>query len=96
VTAVRTAEVDGQTVPLADCVWVLWLPCGCPRGVTVARSAPTEDDAWKAFYDGRGRWQEIAHAIRRGERMELMTHARYSAEVYERMLARCPHQGSAA
>lgn len=95
-TAPRTAEINGRQVRLNECDWVLWSPCGCPRGVTMARYSPTEDQAWKAFFDD---WRGVAKAMQAtpGLRLELMTHARYSAEVYKGMLAGCPHQsGSAA
>ena len=82
------AFIDGEYVPLSKCDWVLWGACGCPFGVTVASYAPTEDDAWKAFCDYK---REIAKAQRRGDRLELMTHERYSREVYPRMTVRCPH-----
>jgi hypothetical protein len=82
------AQIDGVYVPLDKCDWVLWGPCGCPFGVTVASYAPAEDDAWNAFYDCK---REIAKAQRRGNRLELMTHERYSREVCPRMTVRCPH-----
>lgn len=82
-------ELDGVTVPLADCDYVLWKPCGCPRGVSVARlDVVTEDDAWKSFFPTK---RERERVQRQGHRMELMTHTRYLAEVYELMRAKCPH-----
>lgn len=87
-TTAPAAEINGHQVSLAVCDWVLWAPCGCPIGVTVARSARTEDAAWRAFYDYK---REIAVARQLGARMELMTHERWSAEVMARMKARCPH-----
>jgi hypothetical protein len=83
------AEIDGHAVPLSDCDWVKWAPCGCPVGVTVARLAVTEEEAWKAFYD---RKRDIDRAQRRGYRMELVTHARWGAEVKHLMASPCPHK----
>lgn len=87
------ALIGGEYVPLSKCDWVLWGPCGCPFGVTVASYAPTEDDAWKSLYDYK---REIAKAQRRGNRLELMTHERYSREVCPRMTVRCTHQKAGA
>jgi hypothetical protein len=82
------AEIDGKHVSLHDCDWVMWGPCGCPWGVTVARCSPTEEAAWKSFYDTR---REIARAQKRGARMELMTHKRWCDEVADRMRGACTH-----
>ena len=86
------ARIGGEHVPLSRCDWVLWGPCGCPFGVTVARYAVTEEAAWKSFYDTK---REIERARRQGRRLELMTHDRWSREVYDRMIARCTHGGEA-
>ncbi len=89
-----SVELGGRHVPLRDCDWVLWGPCGCPLGVTVGATndggimQASEDAAWKAFYD---RKRDIERAPRRGEHLELMTHECYCAEVSDRMLARCEH-----
>jgi hypothetical protein len=82
------AHFDGKPVPLDGCDWVLWFACGCPRGVTVAVDAPTEDAAWKVFYDLK---RDRDKARKSGLRMELMPHERYSREVFPRMLAGCTH-----
>jgi hypothetical protein len=83
------AEINGEHVPLGRADWVLWAPCGCPCGVCIAAYAPTEEDAWKEFYDHK---RDRVRAQRDGYRLVLMTHARYSAEVCPRMTARCPHE----
>jgi hypothetical protein len=82
------AEIDGVPVPLDKCDWVLWGPCGCPFGVTVARYAPTEEAAWKAMYDYK---REIDKAKQQGCRVELMTHERWGREVMPAMQAGCKH-----
>lgn len=88
------AEIGGQQVPLTDCDWVLWGPCGCPFGVTVGATKngsivhATEESAWRSFYDTL---RDIRKALRRGEHLELITHARWSAEVADRMKVRCTH-----
>lgn len=89
-----SAEIDGRNVPLHDCDWVLWGPCGCPFGVSVGRYSPTEEMAWKSFYE---RKRDREKAQRSGERLELMSHQRWCDEVAERMKGRCPHdKGGAA
>jgi hypothetical protein len=92
-----SVEIDGKPVPLDECNWVMWGPCGCPWGVTmcgVHRSyrVITEDDAWKQFYD-RKKERDIAR--RCGTRMELMTFERWKAEVCERMKTVCHHDDPA-
>lgn len=86
-------EIDGKTVPLDACDWVLWMPCGCPGGVTVARLSPTEGDAWKEFFD---RKRDRERKQRQGYRMELVTHDRWKLEISELMRAECPHEGVGA
>jgi hypothetical protein len=83
------AEIDGQYVPLAKCDWVKFAPCGCPTGVCIASYAPTEEQAWKEFYEYA---RDRAKARRDGYRLELMSHERYSREVYPRMKAGCSHR----
>ena len=91
-TAALFAEIDGRHVSLSDCDWMLWGPCGCPWGVSVARYSPTEEMAWRSFYD-TGR--EAERARKRGARIELVTHQRWCDEIAGRMKARCTH-GEAA
>jgi len=86
-------ELDGMSVPLADCDWVEWAPCGCPVGTSRAGSVTTEEDAWKNFYPREG---DRERAQAQGYRWELMTHTRWSAEVADWMKAGCPHPGPAA
>jgi hypothetical protein len=87
------AEIDGKQIPLISCDWVLWGSCGCPFGVSMAATAhgvraADEDAAWKSFY---GNKRAIAKAAGRGQRVELMSHDRYCAEVADRMKAGCTH-----
>jgi hypothetical protein len=78
-------------VPQSQCDWVLRKACGCPIGVATGAHHRTEDAAWKAFYET---WKAIARAAQRGERMELMPHSRYSADVMPFMTRECPHEVS--
>lgn len=81
-------EIDGETVPLYGCDYVVWAPCGCPQSVVSAGDdIVTEDDAWKLIYDTK-RERDRAKSLRR---MELMTHKRYCAEVSPLMYGKCPH-----
>lgn len=84
-------ELEGKTVPLTGCDWVLFKACGCPCGVSVASASEADEEAvWKDFYPLR---RDRDHARRRGLRFELMTHERYVAEVMPRMRLsyKCPH-----
>lgn len=91
-------QLEGRTVPLNGCQYVLWEACGCPRGVTVAsegRPEPivTEDDAWRMFFDYK---RDRERAQRNGLRIELMTKDRWSREVMPLMMqANCPHKTTA-
>ena len=81
--------------------WVFRLPCGCPvglvEGTRIVKQRPvtvatlTEDEAWDRFADTRAEERDLR---RRGVVAEHMSHARYSAEMYPLMLARCPHGGA--
>lgn len=85
-------RIDGNAVPLRDCAWVEYAPCGCAVGVMVAamsdgsRALPTEDDA-RRHLDPKKRDRD--KAIRQGYRLELMTMTRYRAEID--LAVRCPH-----
>jgi hypothetical protein len=86
-------EIGGRHVPVDDCSWVMWGPCGCPWGAALAglhggSRILTEDDAWREFYSLK---RERERAQRDGVRMELMTFERWKAEVCDRMKARCGH-----
>lgn len=84
-------ELEGRTVPLLGCDWVLFQSCGCPRGVHVVTSdVVTEEAVWKEFFP---RKRERDAAQRRGLRMELVTHETCRAEVLPKMRLSyvCPH-----
>lgn len=84
-STVILADIDGKHVPLSDCDWVLFGSSGRPYGVTVGWAAPDEEPEWK-IHSPRKRDRERAQ--RRGDHIELMTHERYSREIYPRMLTR--------
>ena len=92
-----SVQIGDEQILLNRCDWVLWGPCGCPFGVTVGATKTgsivnaTEGSAWKSFYDTK---RQIEKAIRRGERLELITHDRWCAEVMDRMKARCTHEAA--
>jgi len=93
VSAATQPALDGMPVPpvpQSECDWVLRKACGCPRGVATGEHHRTEDDAWKAFFDG---WKAIAKAMQAGFRLELMPHSRYSAEVMPFLMSgKCEHE----
>ena len=92
-SAATQPALDGMPVPpvpQSECDWVLRKACGCPIGVATGEHHRTEDDAWKAFYET---WKAIAKAAQRGERMEIMPHSRYSAEVMPFLMSgKCEHE----
>ena len=88
-------EIDGKQIPLDQCTYVLWGPCGCVFGMTMAGvhaedSIVTENDAWRVFY---GSPSMIRRARAAGERMEFMTFARAQVEAQPKF-GKCPHEDS--
>lgn len=85
-------RLNDQTVPLHDCCWVEWAPCGCAVSVVMAamrdgsRALTTEDAARRQL---EPRKRDRDKQIRQGYRLELMTMDRYRAEVD--LAIRCPH-----
>lgn len=84
--------IDDKPVPLNDCAWVEYAPCGCAVSVILAamsdgsRALTTEDHV-RHHLDPKKRDRD--KAIRQGYRLELMTMDRYRAEVD--LAVRCPH-----
>lgn len=81
-------QIDDTTVPLKDCCWVEYAPCGCPCGALTAaygdEAHATEDQARREFCPTK---KERDKAARQGFRLKLMTFDRYRAEID--LLARC-------
>ena len=92
-SATLYAEADGRIVPLHECDWALWKPCGCLQAIAVAAMTghvvATEDDAWKQFYD-RASSRKVAR--RGGMRVELVTHERWKRDLMEPFGKPCPHK----
>lgn len=92
-SATLYAEADGRIVPLHECDWTLWKPCGCLQAIAVAATTDhvvaTEDDAWKQFYDYAA---ERKKAAKDGMRVELITHARWRSELMDAFGKPCPHK----
>lgn len=61
---------DGTTLPLSECAWVRFLPCGCACGVALAEHSPTEADTWLGFTHHETA-KEVAHDKALGYRLEL-------------------------
>jgi hypothetical protein len=83
-------EIDGQLLPLTNCTWITWAPCGCPCGALTAafgdEAFATEQQAWQEQYPLK---RERDKYQRQGYRLELMSWERYLAEVD--LAAKCPH-----
>ncbi|MFJ9985370.1 hypothetical protein ACIQUD_15280 [Streptomyces globisporus] len=75
-------QIDGETVPLADCAWSMWAPCGCMVAISMAvsgtRTLATEEQAHK---NHSPRKRDRDREIRDGDRWELITMARYRREI---------------
>lgn len=93
---------DGLTVPLRECDWVFYHPCGCPRGcmsaVCASWTITDEDAAFREFFD-EGRKRETEATIKRERKAG--TTARLIAgkelrEFLDRLKDRCPHVLAAA
>ncbi|MEC4016015.1 hypothetical protein [Streptomyces sp. H27-D2] len=67
-------QIDGQTLPLTDCVWVEFAPCGCP---CQALHAAYDNSAHATEEQARAEF----NINRQGYRLELMTFAQYHADL---------------
>ncbi|MBV2364284.1 hypothetical protein [Streptomonospora nanhaiensis] len=87
--------IDDTPVPLADCHWVMWAPCGCPVAVcttTVGEEVTaTVDQAWARFYAMDAGAREDRQA---GYTVSLVSRRRWDQEVSPRLGAPCPHKGT--
>jgi hypothetical protein len=96
------AVIDGQNVPLTDCDWVLWKPCGCAQAVSVAQipgyTVADPDTAWAHFQDVDrldgdeldAAAERVAEMMQAGWRVELVTHERCKP-VLDGFGKPCPH-----
>jgi hypothetical protein len=81
-------EIDGRTYPLRDCFWVRFEPNGCASGSALGDTASSPDAAHERFSSTkRAREREN----RAGYRHELVTRARWQAEVKPCLLGECTH-----
>ncbi|WP_030917475.1 hypothetical protein [Streptomyces sp. NRRL B-24720] len=87
-------QIDDQTVPLTNCVWITWAPCGCPCGALTAAygdtAHATESQALAEIWPTK---RERTKYTRQGYRVELMGWDRYRADVD--LAAKCPHEATA-
>ena len=83
---------DGSVLPLSECDWIMWAPCGCPSGVAMAsvggRTLATEESVWLDWYDHRA---DRRKAQGQGFRLELVAHADYAERLLPLFLSACPH-----
>lgn len=76
-------QIDDQTLPLKDCVWAEYRPCGCACGVMTAdwgddEVFATEQQAWQEMYPLK---RERDQAIKKGFTLKLVTFAYYRQSV---------------
>lgn len=89
-------ELNDGVFPLEKCDWVMWAPCGCPSGVTVAsygsgahlRVLASEEDLWLDWYDTA---KERRKAREQGFHPELVSHQDYVARISPLMQGPCKH-----
>lgn len=83
-------QIDGHMLPLSNCTWITYAPCGCPCGALTAafgdEAFATEAQAWREHYPLK---RERDKYQRQVYRMELMSWDRYRTEVD--LAAKCPH-----
>ena len=85
-------EIKGQAVPLSECDWIMYRPCGCTCGVLLAymheEGAPiySEELAWKDW-EPKKRDRDKRKAA--GYRLELVTHKDYVARICPTFLNTC-------
>lgn len=65
------ATIDGKLYPLSECTWVMFEPCGCASGVSLAEYEPSEDAAWKSF-TSHGTAREVEREKAGGAELRLM------------------------
>lgn len=85
-------ELDGDTVPLDDCTWVLIRPCAC-FAATLPASAEVAsiEAAWRTFFAGaRKVGREVDYAKRHGFTVALRSDADPEAPLYPPAEV-CPH-----
>ena len=88
-------QINDQTLPLTECVWITWAPCGCPCGALTAAygdtAHATEEQALNAIYETK---RERTKYVKQGYRVELMGWDRYRAEID--LTGKCPHAKATA
>lgn len=72
-------QIDGKTLPLANCVWVEYRPCGCPCSVMNADWGDdmvyaTEEQARREMYPLK---RERDKAIKQGFKLEIVPFDHY-------------------
>lgn len=81
-------ELAGKPVPIDDCSWYYYAPCGCCYGATLAnhgnKSLLTDDDAWQDFWGHANRIRKKKAA---GYRFELGLRQ----EAQQRLGVECTH-----
>lgn len=75
-------QIDGETVPLADCNWSMWAECGCMVAITMAViDSLVLATAEQAHKDHSPRKRDRDRETRLGYRWELITTDRYRREI---------------
>lgn len=96
-------KIGRKHVPLKECDWVVFKPCGCPTTVMLAQyddseALATESQAWDSLLDDlppAKRRKEIERRLKAGFRMELVTHQRWKDEIVQNFVLQDPHEEGA-
>ncbi|MFJ1647927.1 hypothetical protein [Streptomyces sp. NPDC088258] len=83
-------QIDGQTIPLKDCFWVLADTTGCVYSSAHGNTAVNEEAAHRHFTP---RQHERARHNRQGWTVQLLTPQQWSEQAKPCFMGRCPHSG---
>lgn len=85
-------ELDGQTLPLADCFWIRVDAAGCTYSSLHGDQALTADDAHREFVP---RQRDRDREQRQGWTIHLLTRAQWKAQAEPCFMGRCGHRQAA-
>ncbi|WP_158813196.1 hypothetical protein [Streptomyces rimosus] len=86
-------NLDGRTVPLADCHWVLFDADGCAEGSLFGRCAVDEEQAHQEL---RPLKRDRDREARRGYQVRLLTREQWRRDAKPCLLGRCEHRKGGA
>jgi hypothetical protein len=85
-------KIDGVSVPLRSCHWVLFGPDGCARGSEYGDGAFTADDAHRNFTP---RQRDRDRQTRQGYRIEFLSKRQWREQAAPCFYGTCQHRKAA-